>query len=208
MGMLLSKACDVTGIVAWACARHGCFAPNTVANMSAGEQQRDVDFGLLKLLITTHVDSRQGLKAIYDIVCQYIVYLLERIGHLLPPDLIIDAAIGLFHVHGHKDTCFFRYATSFIPGSGVVAGEILESLWSVLNAVTPAMRTATLAHRAEIMDDHMTESNHKKLLGMGKYLMKFFNHISLIIHFKLRHFVTGIFNRRPCPQVPKSIMPT
>ncbi|GLB34333.1 hypothetical protein LshimejAT787_0112170 [Lyophyllum shimeji] len=28
--MLLSKACDVTGIVAIACARHGCFAPNSL----------------------------------------------------------------------------------------------------------------------------------------------------------------------------------
>ena len=80
----------------------------------------------------------------------------------------MDAAIGLFHVHGHQDSCFFRYATTFIPGCGVVAGEILESLWSVLNAVTPAMRTASLAHRAELMDDHMTDSNHKKYLGMRK----------------------------------------
>ena len=168
MGMLLSKACDVTGIVAFACARHGCFAPNTVANMDAGEQQKIVDFGLQKLLMTCFVHNIQGLMLIYDIVCQYIIFLFQRIGHLLPPDLIIDAAIGLFHVHGHKDTCFYRYATSFIPGAGVVAGEILESLWSVLNAVTPAMRTATLAHRAEIMDDHMTDSNHKKSLGMGK----------------------------------------
>jgi hypothetical protein len=86
----------------------------------------------------------------------------------LPEGLQIDAAIGSFHVHGHKDTCFYRYATSFIPGAGVVAGEILESLWAVLNAVTPAMRTATLAHRAEIMDDHMTDSNHKKSLNIGK----------------------------------------
>jgi hypothetical protein len=166
--MLLSKACDVTGIVAIACARHGCFAPNTVANLFCGEQQKNVDWGVIKAIQLTHVDVSQGVLLIYDIVCQYIVYLRERIGHHLPPEMTIDSAIGLFHVHGHKDTCFFRYATSFIPGAGVVAGEILESLWSVLNAVTPAMRTATLAHRAEIMDDHMTDSNHKKSLAMGE----------------------------------------
>ncbi|KIL56276.1 hypothetical protein M378DRAFT_40062, partial [Amanita muscaria Koide BX008] len=51
----------------------------------------------------------------------------------LPTSLAVDRAIGLFHVHAHKDECFFRYATSFIPGAGVVAGEILESLWSSLN---------------------------------------------------------------------------
>ena len=166
--MLSSKACDVTGIVAIACARHGCFAPNSVVNLFRGEQQKNVDWALLRAIDSTSVDSRQGLLFIYDIVCQYIIHLRDRVGHLLPSDLTIDAAIGSFHVHGHKDTCFFRYATSFIPGAGVVAGEILESLWSVLNAVTPAMRTATLAHRAEIMDDHMTDSNHKKMLDMGK----------------------------------------
>jgi hypothetical protein len=34
------------------------------------------------------------------------------------------------------------------------------------------MRTATLAHRAEIMDDHMTDSNHKKMLGMGGIIVE------------------------------------
>ena len=168
LAMRLSKGCDINGIIAIACARHGCFAPNSVGNLPAGEQQKNVDWGLLRTLITTHVDVRQRVLFIYDIVCQYIIYLLIRIGHHLPAGLIIDAAIGLFHVHGHKDQCFFRYATTFIPGAAIVAGEILESLWSTLNSLTPAMRTATLAHRAEMMDDHMTDSNHKKMLGMGK----------------------------------------
>lgn len=176
--MLLSKACDLTGVVAIACARHGCFAPNSVANLFRGEQQKNVDWAFLQALKTTHVDVSQGAMIIYDIACQYIVHLQARIGHLLPEGLTIDSAIGLFHVHGHKDICFFRYATSFIPGAGVVAGEILESLWAVLNAVTPAMRTATLAHRAEIMDDHMTDSNHKKCLGMATALCDRFGYAS------------------------------
>ena len=167
--MRLSKGCDINGIVAIACARHGCFAPNSVANLPAGEQQRNTDWGFLQTIKTTNLDVRQRILFIYDIVCQYIIYLHQRIGHRLPAGLIIDAAIGLFHVHGHKDQCFFRYATTFIPGAAIVAGEILESLWSTLNSVTPAMRTATLAHRAEMMDDHMTDSNHKKMLTMGEF---------------------------------------
>ena len=62
---------------------------------------------------------------------------------------------------------FFSICDIF-PGAVVIAREILESLWAVLNQVTPAMRTATLAHHAEIMDDHMMDSNHKKTLGMGE----------------------------------------
>lgn len=172
MAMLQSKACNVTGIAAIACAWHGCFAPNSVANLFHGEQQKNVDWVFLQAIKTTKVQDRQGAMLIYDIACQYMVHLWDHIGHLLPAGLDIDSAIGLFHVHGHKDICFFRYATLFIPGAGVVAGEILESLWAPLNAVTPAMHTATLAHRAEIMDDHMTDSNNKKALGMGKLLFK------------------------------------
>jgi hypothetical protein len=70
-------------------------------------------------------------------------------------------------ITNHKDECFFRFASSFIPGAGIVAGEILESLWSSLNRITPSTRTATLAHRAEVIDDHASDSNHKKALGMG-----------------------------------------
>lgn len=164
--MMVSKACDITGIVAIACARHGCFAPNSVANLFRGEQQKNVDWAFLQACKVTKVHPNQGVLLIYDIVCQYIIHLQDRVGRLMPAGLDVDAAIGLFHIHGHKEVCFFRYATSFIPGAAVIAGEILESLWATLNAVTPAMRTATLATRSEIMDDHMTDSNHKKTLGI------------------------------------------
>jgi Kyakuja-Dileera-Zisupton transposase len=168
--MLGSKACDVTGIVAIACARHGCFAPNSIADLFKGEQQKNIDWVLLQALKSTHMDPEQNAMLIYDIACQYFIHIQDRIGHLLPSGLELDRAIGLFHVHGHKDECFFRYATTFIPGTGVTVGEILEMLWSSLNAITSTVRTATLANCAETIDDHATDSNHKKMLNIGKYL--------------------------------------
>jgi hypothetical protein len=61
---------------------------------------------------------------------------------------------------------FFCYAPSFIPGSGIVAREILESLWSSLNLILPTVRMETLPHRAEMLYNYSTDSNHKKMLGM------------------------------------------
>ena len=84
----------------------------------------------------------------------------------------------MFHVHAHKESCFFRYAASFIPGTGVCAGEILESLWSNLNLIMPSTHMATLAHQAEMIDDHAMDSNHKKSLAIGKY--KYIAHIHYI----------------------------
>jgi hypothetical protein len=170
--LLASKACDITGIIAIACARHGCYAPNSLVDLFLGEQQKNIDFGIIMAIILTFVDPEQGMIIFYDIVCQYIVHFFERIGIHIPEGLTVEAAIGLFHVHAHKDDCFFRFASTFIPGAGVVAGEILESLWSSLNAISPSARTATLAHRAELLDDHATDSNHKKLLGIVSSLCK------------------------------------
>ena len=46
-------------------------------------------------------------------------------------------------------------------------GEILESLWSVLNEISPSMKNATLAGQVEMLDDHMGDSNFKKMLDIG-----------------------------------------
>ena len=176
-----SKACDVTGIVAIACAWHGCFAPNSISDLYRGEQQKNVDWALLQALKTTNIDSDQGAMLIYNIACQYYIHLQERIGHMLPVGLKLDCAIGLFHVHGHKEQCFFRYATTFIPGAGITVSEILEMLWSLLNAITHTVHTATLAHRAEMIDDHATDSNHKKMLNIGMSIVVFDDSISVAV---------------------------
>lgn len=154
--------------------------------MFKGEQQKNADFSFLKGLKHTHVEYDQTVLFIYDIICQYIIYILQRIGQHLPPGLVIDAAIGLFHVHAHKEQCFFQFAPTFIPGTGIVAGEILESLWSSLNSISPMARTATLANRAETLDDHASDSNHKKTLGMVDSLCRSYRHaVDMVEHAKV-----------------------
>ncbi len=198
--MLASSACDITGKVAFACARHGCYAPNSLVDLYKGEQQKNVDFAFLKALETTRVTPEQGVMIIYDIACQYMVHLRERIGHRLPAGLAIEGAIGLFHVHAHKDECLFRYATSFIPGAAVTAGEILESLWSALNGISPVVRTATLAHRSEVLDDHACDNNHTKLLGIVRYLCRRHSQATTTL-INARKYMASVANPAP----PESI---
>ena len=80
----------------------------------------------------------------------------------------IAKAIGLFHVHGHKDECFAWYAPTFIPGAGIVDGEIIDTLWEPLNPIAPLARKASPKHCWEIMDDHINHSNWKKLIHISK----------------------------------------
>ena len=131
-----------------------------------------MDWSLCEALATTNVGDIKNVLHMYDINCQYCVHLGERISRSelmnIPDNVVIVHVIGLFHIHGHKDECLHRYATSYIPGVGVVDGEILEALWSVLNSVSAATRTASLTHQTEILDDHMNDSNWKKMLYIGR----------------------------------------
>jgi hypothetical protein len=60
---------------------------------------------------------------------------------------------------------------AYVPGSGVIDGEILETLWAVLNETSQSAKGVMLAHWNEILDDHMNHSNWKKLIGIHKYLI-------------------------------------
>jgi len=126
----------------------------------------NIDWSLCEALATTNVGLLKLFLHIYDINCQYCIHLRERVesNKLLniPDHIELLHAIGLFHVHGHKIECLYRWATNYVPGAGVI-----NTLWSVLNTVSTATRTASLAHQTEILDDHMNDSNWKKMQHIG-----------------------------------------
>lgn len=118
---------------------------------------------------------RQSLLVflLYDIMCQFWVNFLKRLlgmpDHLRLPDGVeFKRGIGLFHVHGHVKECFARYAPTFIQGAGMLDGEIIETLWNLLNYTASSARAMSWFHRQEYLDAHMADSNWKKLIGMGK----------------------------------------
>ncbi|KAI5993177.1 hypothetical protein EDC04DRAFT_2613445 [Pisolithus marmoratus] len=144
-----------TGIGATACAQHGCFVPHSVVDFQKGEREHH------KSLV------------IYDVGCQWSINFRSRVKNspslLLPPALEIVPAVGKFHLAAHKLSCFPRYSLNFIKGAGHLDREILETLWAPFNKISPTARSMTQAHRQEVYDDHMRDSNWKKLVGMGKF---------------------------------------
>ena len=111
----------------------------------------------------------------YDINCSYMKKLRYRISNSpylsIPKDLKILPGIGIWHVHGHRPECFSRYAPLFIPGSGWVDGEIMETLWSILNVVSGSARGMSSPHRQELLDFQMNDSNFMKMIRMCKVLL-------------------------------------
>lgn len=179
---------DVTGIGAVACGHHGFFYPNGVVNFRKGEgygnltddctfcthvnllRYRYMDYAFVKAI--NYIVETAIVMILYDIVCKFIVNFFRRTQELpdflsIPEALQIKKAIGLFHVHGHVKQCFARYAPTFIRGSGMIAGEIIETLWSPLNHTASSARTMTWYHRQEYLDSHMGDSNWKKLVKLG-----------------------------------------
>ncbi|KAA1480150.1 hypothetical protein DENSPDRAFT_790015, partial [Dentipellis sp. KUC8613] len=123
------KNLRATGIGAAAC-MHGCFVPHAVVDFHAGEQYN------IPIAIV-----------MYDIMCQYGVNFVTRVQEYqfldLPFKVEVRKGIGLFHVHGHEEKCFARFAPSF----GMAK-----------------------SHRQEMIDDHMNDSNWKKCVGAGEFL--------------------------------------
>jgi hypothetical protein len=132
----------------------------------------NMDYALCQAIKSTHIGEMMRVLMYYDVNCQYIKNLyrrLKRNPHLdIDPKIELTAGIGLLHVTEHKAECGPRFSPTFIKGAGLVAGEIIESLWSGLNGCAHSTRTASAANRAEILDDHMNDNNWMKLVNIGK----------------------------------------
>lgn len=178
----------MTGIGATACC-HGFFVPLSVVDFQKGERyvnasetscyysafifnfrQINMDYSLCKAL-SYNMDDIPVALVMYDIMCQYRVNFHQRVNTSselsLPDGLELRMGIGLFHIHGHQDSCLPRYSPSYIPGAKQVDGEIIETLWAPLNNISRSLRGMTLNHRQEVLDAHMNHSNWKKLVRIG-----------------------------------------
>jgi hypothetical protein len=168
---------EATGIGAAACSRHGCFVPHSVVDFQKGERQMNMDYTLCQAL-KYNSEGIPRTVVCYDIACQFFTHFEDRVRNnpylSVPPNMTIEKAIGQFHIHGHQDDCFPKYSPNFIPGMGQVDGEIIETLWSQLNEVSGSTRSMSAFHRRETLNDHMNDSNWKKLLRMVSALSRKF----------------------------------
>jgi hypothetical protein len=112
----------------------------------------------------------------YDINCQYNKHFRERVDRNMylevDEQICIIPGIGLWHIHGHQDCCYVRYASSFIEGAGRIDGEIMETLWSPLNLISPSARGMSSPHRKECLDFQMNDSNFMKMIRMKAALLR------------------------------------
>jgi hypothetical protein len=136
---------------------------------------------------------------LYNINYQYHIYFADRVDDSpylsMPSHHEIYHGIGLMHIGGHIPTCFARFSPTFIPDAGRVDGEILESLWSVLNEVSSSTQNASHAARWEILDEHMNDSNWKKILGSSELhccsVLRRLHPIIIVVHISHKYQKAG-----------------
>lgn len=110
----------------------------------------------------------------YDVVCKYGINLLKRFDE--SPELRgkwpkfreFIKGVGVWHIYAHIRKCFPRFNPVFIFQIGLVDGEILETLWALLNLITACCRTMSVAAREETINAHMNDNNYKKMVDMSK----------------------------------------
>ncbi|KAG2102537.1 uncharacterized protein F5147DRAFT_580924, partial [Suillus discolor] len=166
---------EATGIGGCACARHGCFVPHAMVDFQKGERQMNMDYALCEALKLNAKGIRRVLT-FYDVNCQYHKHLQDRIADSpllkMHDELEITPSIGLWHVHGHQDSCYVRYASNFIQGTARIDSEIMETLWVPLNIISPAARGMGTPHRKECLDYQMNDCNFTKMIRMSKSLCR------------------------------------
>ncbi|KAG1832498.1 hypothetical protein EV424DRAFT_1342450 [Suillus variegatus] len=166
---------EATGIGGCTCARHGCFVLHAMVDFQKGERQMNMDYALCEAL-KLNAEGIRRVLTFYDVNCQYHKHLQDRIADSpllkMHDELEITPGIGLWHVHGHQDSCYVRYASNFIQGAARIDGEIMETLWVPLNIISPAARGMGTPHRKECLDYQMNDCNFMKMIRMSKSLCR------------------------------------
>jgi hypothetical protein len=119
-----------------------------------------------------HFPQAKKCIVMYDIACQWHKNLLARVQRTptlkLSEELELIPAVGKFHLGSHKDSCFAQYSLNFIEGAGQLDGEIIETLWSLLNRIATSTKSMGTAFRQETIDKHMNDNNWRKTVGIGE----------------------------------------
>ncbi|KAI6145839.1 hypothetical protein BKA82DRAFT_4016047 [Pisolithus tinctorius] len=149
----------VTGIGATACTQYGCFYLHCVVDFQIGERQLNMDSSLANAL-GYNMEGIKQVVCFYDINCSYMTNLQK---HIIP-------GISIWYVHGHKKECYAWYALLFIKGARWVDGEIIETLWSVLNMASTSAHWMTSPHCQELLDFQMNDSNFMKMIQIDSLL--------------------------------------
>ena len=80
----------------------------------------------------------------------------------------IRCAIGAFHAYAHGPPCHRKFSVSYQRGFGLVDGEVMERIWSLLRqhfGATTQMISANRSDHLSLVVNRVREKVQEKLPG-------------------------------------------
>ena len=123
-----------------------------------------------------------GLQRIvisYDIACKYHIHFMERISNASWPlmtateqsvFLACDVVwlVPKFHLAAHIEGCADKFSFNWTKNVGHTCGELVESNWASLGAISTSTREMGFGHRRDTINDAMLDWNWRKATGESK----------------------------------------
>lgn len=107
----------------------------------------------------------------YDSACSYCINIHNRFLLYLPDYAFaiprIRFGIPAVHVMNHIEDCLYCFGMAYMRSVGHFHGETAEHYWAELNQLGKCTRQMNNGHRQDIIIDHHSDWNWKKLTGMG-----------------------------------------
>ncbi|KAJ7301491.1 hypothetical protein DFH08DRAFT_827531 [Mycena albidolilacea] len=165
-----------SGIGTVDCARHNMKRPNAVGDLQKGEKYINMDYMLWKSL--ENYDDLVELFISYDIVCQWHKNIWTRLSSY-NPELRMRGVkryyvwlIPKFHLPAHIEACNILFSFNLTPYVGQTDGEAPERGWANANPLATSTKEMGPGARRDALDDHFNDWNHKKIVGLGSFLLE------------------------------------
>ncbi|KAJ7854749.1 hypothetical protein B0H14DRAFT_3085502 [Mycena olivaceomarginata] len=136
----------------------------------------NMDYMLWKSL-ENHDDIVQ-LFISYNIVCQWYKNIWRRLASYHPKlcergrRRFYVWLIPKFHLPTHIEACNIRFSFNLTPFVGQTDGEAPERGWANANPLANSMKEMGPGARHDALDDHFNDWNHKKIVGLGEFLLE------------------------------------
>jgi hypothetical protein len=119
--------------------------------------------------------SVQRIVASYDIACQWDRKFWARMSRKFPDGWPINQGhvyltflVPKFHLPAHIEKCNNAYSFNFTRWVGRTDGEAVERGWAMLNGLSHSTKEMGPGSRRDTIEDHMGDSNWKKVVMMGR----------------------------------------
>ncbi|KAJ6452905.1 hypothetical protein DFH09DRAFT_1351463 [Mycena vulgaris] len=164
-----------SGIGAVDCARHNMRRPNSVGDLQFGERYINMDYMFFVSIAGTDLVR---LYVSYDIACQWHKNIWIRMdGYKQEIKFEYDGKfmtflVPKFHLPAHIEECNLRFSFNLTRDVGQTDGEAPERGWANANPLATSTKEMGPGARRDALDDHFNDSNHKKIIALGRTMLK------------------------------------